>query len=746
MSVKQTFWHLLDDYSIEVPIIQRDYAQGREGAKEQQIRQSFVQTLHEMVIHTDRSQDLDFVYGSLKKDKLVLLDGQQRLTTLFLLHWYIAAGTGVIEEVKPKLEKFNYETRISSREFIQSLIANSHGLIDAVGKKSLSKRIIDTHWFFSVWQNDPTVQSMLTMLDEIDKVFKSDLEQGVSLWQQLVCNDHPPITFHFLEMQEFALTDELYIKMNARGRPLTEFENFKAWLQSYVDKSDDIVIPDTFWTAMDKEWTDVFWRMRESGEYEVDGLFLTTFKSVAQYNIAGRITLAGSKLAVGDEKIITALHNNTFVSSTEYDVHRCFKDNTLNIIGDLFNLISYLQSPEGKDGLPELAKQCDSIIKGMLRNKGYYEQTRFSALLSFIRQRESGTHWDADELKQLTDWLGVTTRLINNTQSDIVNYVRAVHALHEMCKLIGDGCFIHRLLDTEPNAIPFFNEIQKKEEILKAKLVVEDPSWHPLLRKFEEHEYFYGQVGFLLKGSQDPESGLYCINKFTTLANIAAVLFSHELIETKDFLLQRALLSLGNYLIWSKSNLSFCMKNPGARNDNWRKVFNDEKRCKILLELLGKLKEGNEVQGLKSIIESSNCNHWRQYFIKYPQAITACGRRKIRMYYNSEIYLLNSERMSGWHGDVRTYALYLELQNEKSEKISKLKQVLKPYGSVKKENDYPGVIFSPWQGGTLRVEFIKDDFVITLKSDTGRVIDVEQCPEVEALYSIIDNLKTMEGL
>lgn len=34
---KYTFWKLLDDTSIEIPIIQRDYAQGREEEKKLEI-------------------------------------------------------------------------------------------------------------------------------------------------------------------------------------------------------------------------------------------------------------------------------------------------------------------------------------------------------------------------------------------------------------------------------------------------------------------------------------------------------------------------------------------------------------------------------------------------------------------------------------------------------------------------------------------------------------------------------------
>ena len=31
---KITFWELLDEYSIEIPVIQRDYAQGRENVED----------------------------------------------------------------------------------------------------------------------------------------------------------------------------------------------------------------------------------------------------------------------------------------------------------------------------------------------------------------------------------------------------------------------------------------------------------------------------------------------------------------------------------------------------------------------------------------------------------------------------------------------------------------------------------------------------------------------------------------
>jgi hypothetical protein len=84
---------------VEIPIIQRDYVQGRES--ESEIRTEFLKALYSALSKPkgDLSLplDLDFVYGSVEgTEKQVFgpLDGQQRLTTLFLLHWYLAWKDG----------------------------------------------------------------------------------------------------------------------------------------------------------------------------------------------------------------------------------------------------------------------------------------------------------------------------------------------------------------------------------------------------------------------------------------------------------------------------------------------------------------------------------------------------------------------------------------------------------------------------------------------------------------------------
>ena len=76
---RYTFWKLLDENIIEIPIIQRDYAQGR--TDEKRIRDKFLDALCEVIKDETKSINLDFVYGEIKgegknKNSLHLMDNK----------------------------------------------------------------------------------------------------------------------------------------------------------------------------------------------------------------------------------------------------------------------------------------------------------------------------------------------------------------------------------------------------------------------------------------------------------------------------------------------------------------------------------------------------------------------------------------------------------------------------------------------------------------------------------------------
>jgi hypothetical protein len=274
LKTKYTFWKLINKYYIEIPIMQRDYAQGRINEQTNSIRIELLESLFRS-IDGECNIDFDFVYGTVKDEKLFPLDGQQRLTTLFLLHWYIAMKEGQLtDEVSEVLDKFTYSTRISSREFCHALV-NFDLNLEADTK--VSEVIKDSNWYFRSWDKDPTIKAMLVMIDDIhSKFFDTD-----DMFDKLIRNidENPPITFSFISLEDYSLTDNLYIKMNARGKALSSFENFKAKFMQYL-KNQGFEYKH-FEDSIDNKWTDLLWEYR-SKDNTIDDAFIRLFSFVTE--------------------------------------------------------------------------------------------------------------------------------------------------------------------------------------------------------------------------------------------------------------------------------------------------------------------------------------------------------------------------------------------------------------------------------------------------------------------------------
>ncbi len=97
-----------------------------------------------------------------------------------------------------------------------------------------SKEISNKTWLYDIFVKDPTIKSMLIMLDAIHNLFEIEFSKNNSL---ILFPSISNLTFYILPLNGFDLRDDLYIKMNARGKQLTDFENFKADLTNWL-KSD----------------------------------------------------------------------------------------------------------------------------------------------------------------------------------------------------------------------------------------------------------------------------------------------------------------------------------------------------------------------------------------------------------------------------------------------------------------------------------------------------------------------------
>ena len=261
----RTFIDIFDGATVQkivIPNIQRDYAQGRTADDICRVRDRFLDALYKAVT-TDTPIKLDFIYGELDDGTLTPLDGQQRLTTLFLLHWYAARKENVAPEECDFLKNFSYDTRPDSREFCAFLVDSKISI-----GNNLSAAIEDSANFPLSWKKDPTVSSMLVMLDAIAEKFR-DVK---NLWQKLKGG---AIAFYFLSIADMGLTDELYVTMNSRGKPLTDFEHFKAEFKSRLDNLDR-ELSDRIILKIDTTWTDLLWTYRDANNL-IDNGFLAYF-------------------------------------------------------------------------------------------------------------------------------------------------------------------------------------------------------------------------------------------------------------------------------------------------------------------------------------------------------------------------------------------------------------------------------------------------------------------------------------
>lgn len=179
---------------IKIPRIQRDYVQGIISPRINSIRKNLIEGMVGAV-KGGEPLDLNYIYGVVEEEKFIPLDGQQRLTTLFLFHWYIALKAEELFSCK-----LSYEQRDSAREFCEEINGIGREIKDIPDKISISDKIESNSKFYSEWINDPTVKGMLNTLCTIEKVINgSNNFNFKKAWESLT-GENAPISFFFLDL------------------------------------------------------------------------------------------------------------------------------------------------------------------------------------------------------------------------------------------------------------------------------------------------------------------------------------------------------------------------------------------------------------------------------------------------------------------------------------------------------------------------------------------------------------------
>jgi len=622
-----SFKELLRNYKVEIPIIQRDYAHGR-NEKTKQIAEKFLNDIKRK-LESSETLHLDFIYGKIEERKeegesikvFIPIDGQQRLTLLFLLYLYLGKKEGQDIDF---LKRFSYAVRVSSREFCKALVDKFE--IPSENGRLISEYIKDKNWFFPMWEKDPTIKSMLKVLDLIYEKFKDG---------SVIFTDLEKITFEIFKLENFNLDEELYIRMNSRGRQLTNFEIFKAQFEEFLNNKNFRDELKEFSKKIDTTWTDFFWEhyreeysIDDETYFAIDRPFLNFFYYLTEM-------LGYSTLSPEEENSETFYQ---FQSIEDIDFLKLFemiyskKENVEFLIKALNNLGGIRELNERIFGIYSLTEEdyknnkgklaivkenektnlIDRVIKNSPKDLNLIEKFLLYVLISY---KING----GNEEEKLKDLLRVARNLLVRVRTRKDNKIYydlklEKRDLYEMIQKFAREWLKSNIYEKLSAIGEEFKDTSISRESLehekeKAKIISKNPSEKEYIHKLEDHVYIKGDLrNFLWEGINFKQISerLYETFEKRKDEDIIPVLI---ILETKG---NRNCypLKIGNnkYFLGRKDYWDILLTHKELKN-LWKDYFTHEDYANEFRNL--------REEFLKDFEPNSKQQNWQYYFVKY---------------------------------------------------------------------------------------------------------------------------------
>jgi len=596
---------------IIIPDLQRDYCWGNpiSNNSEDSLASSFIDS----ILRLEKSQEITMglIYGYYDKEltpyHLQLCDGQQRLTTLFLI-------IGIINRMLPgneyrdllisdfelneddKEPHLLYGIRESSLYFLSDLTVH-YFLKDSLSVEELRKQ----PWFLKSYDDDPTIASIIRALKTIECKLKGYKE--LELLGDFLIHK---LKFLFYDMENRQNGEETFVVINTTGEPLTANQNLKPQIMmantSYCRCSDDSQ-NEVFDAAHDWEFMETwFWKHRRKNEHD------TSTEGMLAFLHCIRI------LESGDE---SSWHKN-------YDI--------------------------SNDKFP-LSISMDTIWKWFCAYKRMYETDNSRLFTPKVVYPESQSHYTQKELYAILPTMVYCAKYPNTSENNIQ---RVYHILcnmaryrnvyrssqneainvpgYRMCELIKSlpGEDILGLLE-----LPKFDVEEEISKLTFIKTTAVDEEQRRLIEvlfaEAEDFSIYDGQIQTLVTWSNG------CYNRLSELFNAIKELWINVTSRNK---LRQALLAYGidGYpMSTGTANLTLCSKTE------WRKLFEHEGKS-ILSFIQSFIKE----RSLDSIIKS-NIDGDSPYnpLIQNIEYLDFAQDHKIRVYAQSVIEVMAKTRANG---------------------------------------------------------------------------------------------------
>lgn len=711
------FKKLINDYIIYVPEFQRNYLQGDDSSESIKYkRDRLLDDIFDCIKSQSKSINLGFIYGRVEKSYKGKLfypyDGQQRLTTLYFLYLLIYFKFKIYDEIDSIKKKLSYQTRISTNRFIESFLS---WILDSKEKdnvyndfwnkdgKDLKGFIMSQDWFMMTeWNYDVSIINMLSIIVEISRRIKENLGDKTEIVNFIDKDENNPFQFDFIYVDDISKSDDLYIKINARGKALSPFENLKSDIDEYWNNEDK--------TKLDAEWTEYVWNQLDENDKNKEKSFDNSF-----YNLLSNIFYLQYLVGLGqnniNDKILIEIENKykKGIVDKEWITPKLCYDSPYQMIS------SFLDAMTGsfksiKD------KQIESVNRKIFglgdyqNNNGQNKMERADLFEIFVYYysvsklfRKNDMEF-TDKRNLLNEIETVTNRIIENQRPYLDSPTNLVKALKSVKVLIDSSIKSHGVYkfflsidnDTKESIRNGLMKEQVEEEILKAKLIDKDSRYVALFNKGYSELKNKGQLGFIF----------YLVRNNKSLSKIGIENVSYEsfgktlnqIISIQNFiigeftnyeLLLRAILAKAKgSFFWKRRNnlLSFPLLNNdrdislhtflncySSNNpndveyklnllDGLREVLNSfDSNKDNIEEVLKRIIEDYKIKDLEDSKKEDNKKEdskpWYKFFVIYDGVFEQCHNGNIYHYSDKFVLLLDKKFRSGQWYEYYTFAL-----------------------------------------------------------------------------------------
>ena len=470
--------------NILIPDFQRAYAQGRNTPQSREIIENFISDIRKVLDRTDSSLSLDFIYGRKNNDFFEPYDGQQRLTTLFLVHLYILRKADCEQSSNKEWNGINlsYRTSIESGRFVEAISDNNNQIFFKQNDTWKLRHLESQLYVDSQMLEDDAVKNMLRTLSVIDEKLGD-----IKAVEAVKALDN--ITFSLYENLPDDNPEVFYLRTNTRGLPLTPFENFRSKYEAYLKGNNKDNVSLSVTRDRMNRYFNMFYSLddKKLPDEKLMNLFISYFSSLyTLYNLKEDET-EKSKKFVPFQYFANVFEKNESVEPVMLPILNLLDFLTEDEENRERNLNKLTVSINEEKERPWFSKK---IREAILNNK----EPDYLLIVSFFFRIYNKSNFDESKYQA---YIRIATNLINNNVS-INKENRA------LWKAISKSDFseehLLQILENSSNNNPTI-----AEEVKKLRLIQADSSWRLLIENAENTAFADGFIGFLFDDNDNKE-------------------------------------------------------------------------------------------------------------------------------------------------------------------------------------------------------------------------------------------------